>query len=220
MLSRVLSIAGPVWVYLTMAVLVYGIAQQRKRLDWIALGPAFAGLLASAIFLAPIHRLFFDEDLYINIASNLTRFPVNQVTVIGGPDDIQVSSYYKEPAGWPVLLSFALLAAAAARPWRSGSRGCYLLLPSLLFTTWLAKCCQRGGRPCWRRFCSARFRFVSGIRFRPGPMSLPRCWVFLECGESSREMERWPQRASRLPRKREWNCSYWFRWCGCRRKFH
>src|SRR5438552_1102609 len=111
MLSRVLSIAGPVWVYLTMAVLVYGIAQQRKRLDWIALGPAFAGLLASAIFLAPIHRLFFDEDLYINIASNLTRFPVNQVTVIGGPDDIQVSSYYKEPAGWPVLLSFAFLIA-------------------------------------------------------------------------------------------------------------
>jgi len=110
MLSRVLSIAGPVWVYLTMAVLVYGIAQQRKRLDWIALVPAFAGLLASAIFLSPIHRLFFDEDLYINIASNLTRFPVNQVTVMGGPDDIQVSSYYKEPAGWPVLLSFALLA--------------------------------------------------------------------------------------------------------------
>jgi hypothetical protein len=110
MLSRVLSIAGPVWVYLTMAVLMYGIAQQRKRLDWIALGPALAGLLASAIFLSPIHRLFFDEDLYINIASNLTRFPVNQVTVMGGPDDIQVSSYYKEPAGWPVLLSFALLA--------------------------------------------------------------------------------------------------------------
>ena len=110
MLSRVLSIAGPVWVYLTMAVLVYGIARQRKRLDWIALGPAFAGLLASAIFLAPIHRLFFDEDLYINIASNLTRAPVNQVTVMGGPDDIQVSSYYKEPAGWPVLLSLALLA--------------------------------------------------------------------------------------------------------------
>jgi hypothetical protein len=110
MLSRVLSIAGPVWVYLTMALLVYGIVQQWKRLDWIALAPALAGLLASVIFLSPIHRLFFDEDLYINIASNLTRFPVNQVTVMGGPNDIQVSSYYKEPAGWPVLLSFALLA--------------------------------------------------------------------------------------------------------------
>jgi len=111
MLSRILSIAGPFWVYVTAGVLVYGIARERKRLEWLALAPALAGFIASALFLSPMHRLFFDEDLYINIASNLTRAPVNQVTVLGGPDDIQVSSYYKEPAGWPVLLSFAFLIA-------------------------------------------------------------------------------------------------------------
>src|SRR5438128_10008184 len=110
MLSRILSIAGPFWVYVTARVLAYGIARERKRLEWLALAPALAGFIASALFLSPMHRLFFDEDLYINIASNLTRAPVNQVTVLGGPDDIQVSSYYKEPAGWPVLLSLALLA--------------------------------------------------------------------------------------------------------------
>src|SRR5712692_9719362 len=109
MFLRILSIGGPLWVYATMAVLIYGLFLERKRLEWLALAPAAAGLLASALLLAPIHRLFFDEDIYINIASNLTRFPVNQVTVMGGPDDIQVSSYYKEPGGWPVLLSFALL---------------------------------------------------------------------------------------------------------------
>src|SRR5207237_5281867 len=80
-------------------------------LDWLGFALGGAGLLASALFLSPIHRLFFDEDLYLNIASNLTRFPVNQITVMGGRDDIEVSSYYKEPAGWPVLLSFAFLAA-------------------------------------------------------------------------------------------------------------
>jgi hypothetical protein len=111
MLTRILSIAGPLWVYMTVATLVYGIARQRKRFEWIALAPALAGLLASVLFLPAAHRLFWDEDLYINIASNLTHVPVHQITVMGGPDDIQVSSYYKEPAGWPVLLSFAFLAA-------------------------------------------------------------------------------------------------------------
>src|ERR1051325_9909408 len=71
--------------------------------------PALAGFLGSALLLAPIHRLFFDEDVYINVASNLTRAPVNQVAVMGGPRDIQVSTYPKEPAGWPVLLSLAFL---------------------------------------------------------------------------------------------------------------
>jgi 4-amino-4-deoxy-L-arabinose transferase-like glycosyltransferase len=64
-------------------------------------------LVLSIIFVPPVHRLFFDEDIYISIARNLTHSPVNQLTVIGGPDDVQVSSYYKEPAGWPVLLSLA-----------------------------------------------------------------------------------------------------------------
>jgi hypothetical protein len=94
-----------------MAVLIYGLFLERNNLEWLALAPAAAGLLASALLLAPIHRLFFDEDIYINVASNLTRAPVNQVTVMGGPHDIQVSTYPKEPAGWPILLSIAYLAA-------------------------------------------------------------------------------------------------------------
>ena len=171
MLSRVLSIAGPVWVYLTMAVLVYGIAQQRKRLDWIALGPALAGLLASAVFLSPIHRLFFDEDLYINIASNLTRAPVNQVTVMGGPDDIQVSSYYKEPAGWPVLLSLALLAGGR-------SEAVAFWFARLLFAIALAAVYHlaREMLPTRQQAVLAAILFGAVpvcfcIRFRPGPIS-------------------------------------------------
>jgi hypothetical protein len=111
MLLRLLSIAGPLWVYLTLAVLLYGLFLQRNRWEWLALLPAAGGLLASALLLAPIHRLFFDEDIYINVAANLTRAPVNQVTVMGGLHDTKVSTYPKEPAGWPVLLSLAFLAA-------------------------------------------------------------------------------------------------------------
>jgi 4-amino-4-deoxy-L-arabinose transferase-like glycosyltransferase len=109
MLLRFLSIGGPLWAYVTFAVLLYGLFLQRDKLELLALLPAAGGLLASALLLAPIHRLFFDEDIYINVASNLTRAPVSQVTVMGGPDDIEVSTYPKEPAGWPVLLGLAFL---------------------------------------------------------------------------------------------------------------
>ncbi len=106
MLPRILSIAAPLFVYITLAVLVQGLWNERKKFDRIALALATAGLLASFMVLSPAHRLFFDEDTYINIASNLTKAPVAQLTLLGGPDEITVSTYYKEPAGWPVLLSF------------------------------------------------------------------------------------------------------------------
>jgi hypothetical protein len=34
----------------------------------LAITPARAGVLASAVFLPPAHRLLYDEDIYINIA--------------------------------------------------------------------------------------------------------------------------------------------------------
>jgi len=109
MLPRLLSIAGPLAVYASLAVLIYGLWRERHKFDWLALVPAIIGLAASFIFLEPIHRLFFDEDIYINIAGNLSHAPVSQVTVLGAPDEIQASSYYKEPPGWPVLLSLVFL---------------------------------------------------------------------------------------------------------------
>jgi len=109
MLPRLLSITGPLAVYVSLAVLIYGLWRERQKLDWLALVPAIMGLAASFVLLEPIHRLFFDEDIYINVAGNLSHAPVNQVTVLGAPDEIQVSSYYKEPPGWPVLLSLVFL---------------------------------------------------------------------------------------------------------------
>src|SRR5947209_20560642 len=109
MIPRILSIASPLWVFVSLAVLAKGLWQERRKFDWLALVPAIAGLAASAFFLPPTHRLFFDEDIYIGIANNLAHAPVNQITVWGGPDDVQVSSYYKEPAGWPTLLSLVFL---------------------------------------------------------------------------------------------------------------
>jgi hypothetical protein len=105
MIPRLLSIASPLWAYASIVVIAYGLWLQRHKLEWRSLIPALAGLLASIVLLEPMHRLFFDEDIYINIAGNLAHVPVNQVTVLGGPSNPQVTSYYKEPAGWPVLLS-------------------------------------------------------------------------------------------------------------------
>src|SRR5439155_27348313 len=107
MFLRILSLAGPLWVYATIAVLIYGIVRERNRFDWFALALGAVALLTTALFLSSTHRLFLDEDIYINVASNLTRAPVNQLTVMGGPDEIQVSTYNKEPVGRPVVWSFA-----------------------------------------------------------------------------------------------------------------
>ncbi len=109
MLPRILSIACPLFVYVTLAVLISGLWRERRKVEWPGLVLAAAGLLASFAALAPVHRLFFDEDIYISIAGNLTRTPVAQITLLGGPDDVQVSTYYKEPSGWPVLLSLIFL---------------------------------------------------------------------------------------------------------------
>ena len=109
MIPRILSIAGPFAVYVTLAILVAGLWHERRKLEWLAVAPAGAGLLTSLIFLSPVHRLFFDEDTYISIAQNLTRAPVAQITLLGGPDDLQISTYHKEPPGWPVVLSLIFL---------------------------------------------------------------------------------------------------------------
>src|SRR3989337_1650396 len=109
MIPRILSFACPLFVYVSLGTLIFGVWRERKKLEWPALAIAAAGLAASLVVLVPIHRLFFDEDIYISIAHNLTRTPIAQITVLGGPDDVQVSSYYKEPSGWPVILSLVFM---------------------------------------------------------------------------------------------------------------
>lgn len=50
MIPRILSVAAPLFIYATLIVLAAGVWRQRKKLEWLALGPAVAGLLASLIF--------------------------------------------------------------------------------------------------------------------------------------------------------------------------
>ena len=109
MLPRILSIAAPSFVYATLIVLAYGLYRERKRFEWLMLAPAGAAFLAALLFIPSTHRLYPDEDIYIQIASNLAKAPVAQIAVLGGPDRIDVSTYYKEPSGFPVLLSFVFL---------------------------------------------------------------------------------------------------------------
>src|SRR5438034_106057 len=45
MFLRILSLAGPLWVYATVAILIYGIVRGRKRFDWFALAPGAGALL-------------------------------------------------------------------------------------------------------------------------------------------------------------------------------
>jgi hypothetical protein len=113
MIPRILSITAPLFVYVSLVVLGWALYRQRKKLDWFALIPALTGLAASFVFLEARHRLFYDEDIYIHIASNLSRVPIAQMTLLGGPDEILVSSYYKEPVGWPLCLSLVFLLTGA-----------------------------------------------------------------------------------------------------------
>jgi hypothetical protein len=108
-LPHILSIAGPIFSYITLALVVWGIYRQRSKLDRWALIPAGIGFAFSILLIPSVHLLFFDEDIYINIASNLSHGPVAQLTLLGGQDRIEASTYYKEPTGFPVLLSLAFL---------------------------------------------------------------------------------------------------------------
>ena len=105
MLPRVLSVALPLFIYTALVLVVWGIYRERAKLDRWTLILAAGALLASLAFRPAEHLLFFDEDIYIQIASNMSHAPVAQLTILGGPNDIKVSTYYKEPVGFPVLLS-------------------------------------------------------------------------------------------------------------------
>ena len=109
MLPHILSIAGPIISSLTLALVVLSIYRLRRKLDPLALIPAGIGFAFSILLIPNVHLLFFDEDIYINIASNLSHAPIAQLTLLGGQDGIEASTYYKEPAGFPVLLTLAFL---------------------------------------------------------------------------------------------------------------
>ena len=113
MIPRVLSVVGPLLVYVSLGVLLWALYKHRERLDWVAFGVFVVAMATSLVFVEPGHRVYFDEDIYIQIASNIARAPVAQLTLLGTPETVEVSTYYKEPVGYPSLLGlvFALFGA-------------------------------------------------------------------------------------------------------------
>ena len=113
MIPRILSVAGPLLVYVSLGVLLWALYRHRGRLDRSALGVFVLSIAVCFVFVRSGHRVYFDEDIYIQIASNLSRAPVAQLTLLGTPETVEVSTYYKEPVGYPSLLGlvFALFGA-------------------------------------------------------------------------------------------------------------
>lgn len=111
MLPRILSFLLPLSIYVALVLTAWGIYRGRQKPDRYAIVLGLAAFLASLAVRPNQHLLFFDEDIYIQIASNLSHAPVAQLSLFGGPKNIEVSTYYKEPAGFPVLLSFVFFFA-------------------------------------------------------------------------------------------------------------
>ena len=113
MIPRILSVAGPLLGYVSLGVLLWALYRHRGRLDRSALGVFVLSIAVCFVFVQSGHRVYFDEDIYIQIASNLSRAPVAQLTLLGTPETVEVSTYYKEPVGYPSLLGlvFALFGA-------------------------------------------------------------------------------------------------------------
>lgn len=109
MLPRILAFAIPIFVYAALVLVVYGLYRERLKFDRWMLVLAAGGFLVSLAVRPNEHLLFFDEDIYINIASNLSHAPVAQLTLAGGAGDIHASTYYKEPAGFSALLGLIFL---------------------------------------------------------------------------------------------------------------
>jgi hypothetical protein len=108
-LPRLLSFAIPLFVYVSLGLILWGLYRDRARLDrWLL--ALIAGAFLYSLALRPNeHLLFFDEDIYINIASNLSHAPVAQLTLMGTAGEVQSSTYYKEPAGFPAMLGLVFL---------------------------------------------------------------------------------------------------------------
>ncbi len=113
-LPRALSVAVPLLTYAALGLLAWGFWQSRRLLDRWVLPVVVLALLASFAIVDDGHRLFFDEDIYIQIASNLSDLPVAQLTLVGDPEQVSVSTYYKEPAGYPTLLGLVFAIAGAS----------------------------------------------------------------------------------------------------------
>ncbi len=113
-LPRALSVAVPLMTYAALGLLAWALWKKRHLLDrWVPLVVVLA-LLASFVAVEDGHTLFFDEDIYIQIASNLSYLPVAQLTVVGSPEAVGASTYYKEPAGYPALLGLVFAIAGAS----------------------------------------------------------------------------------------------------------
>ena len=104
LIPRILSVLGPLLVYASLGLLLWSLFKNRERLDRHLPAVIALALVSSFVFVDTSHRLFFDEDIYIQIASNLSRAPVAQLTLLGSPETVEVSTYYKEPVGYPTLL--------------------------------------------------------------------------------------------------------------------
>ena len=104
LVPRILSVLGPLLVSASLGLLLWALFKNRERLDRHVPAVIALALVTSFVFVDTSHRLSFDEDIYIQIVSNLSRAPVAQLTLLGSPETVEVSTYYKEPVGYPTLL--------------------------------------------------------------------------------------------------------------------
>jgi len=113
MIPGILSIATPLFAYAAFVVLAAGLFCERKNIDWITAAVGTGALVASFVLVPPVHQLFFDEDIYIHIASNLAHAPVAKLTLLGSFENSEASAYYKSPV--PLLFkNSAEMTAATA----------------------------------------------------------------------------------------------------------
>ena len=81
-LPRALSVACPLLTYLSLGLLAWALWKKRHLLDRWAPLVVVLTLLASFVDVEDGHTLFFDEDIYIQIASILSDLPVAQLTLV------------------------------------------------------------------------------------------------------------------------------------------
>ncbi len=84
-----------------------------KKIDrktWIVLLLVFLVGFSLRVFVAPhTHRLYFDEDMYLEMGQNIVRSGRAVVCQYGTPDKCYSWIYNKEPAGYPFLISTCFL---------------------------------------------------------------------------------------------------------------
>ena len=178
-----LRMVGPRVLELTFLLMLIGVVWNRRSIveslpkpRWLPL-VVFGLALAAVIAIPPqTHRIYYDEDIYQNVAQNIVWHGraqmCNEATIRAGSFQCDGWEYNKEPNGFPFLLSIGFRVAGVSETVAHSTNHIVFALGAL-GVFWLT----------WILFESVRAAFAASLAFMLTPQNL--MWAATVAAEPS-----------------------------------